>query len=90
MAAWNLTRLWLGNYYRTYPQTVEDEVKSALKDPQDFHFGPKPIFRDNHKKLKRGHAITDGHYVSSRWPGDAHSFTISFMKLFPNREGKNS
>lgn len=40
LAAWNLTRFWLGDYYRTYPQTVEDEVKSALKDPGDFFSDP--------------------------------------------------
>ncbi len=82
MAAWNLTRFWLGDYYRTYAQSVEDEVKANLKDPSDFHFGPKPILRDNHKKIKRGHSLIDGNYVSSRWPGDAHSFVYSFMKLF--------
>ncbi|WP_408611606.1 type 1 glutamine amidotransferase domain-containing protein [Leptospira ainlahdjerensis] len=82
MAAWNLTKLWLGDYYRTYSQSVEDEVKENLKDPKDFQFGPKPIFRDNLKNIKRGHSITDGNYVSSRWPGDAHSFVNSFMKLF--------
>ncbi|MBM9499548.1 DJ-1/PfpI family protein [Leptospira sp. 201903071] len=82
MAAWNLTKFWLGDYYRTYSQSVEDEVKENLKDPKDFQFGPKPIFRDSLKKIKRGHSITDGNYVSSRWPGDAYSFVNSFMKLF--------
>ncbi|MDV6237700.1 type 1 glutamine amidotransferase domain-containing protein [Leptospira ellisii] len=82
LAAWNLTRLWLGDYYRTYPQTVEDEVRSVLKDPGDFFFGPKPVFRDSHKKLKRGHVVVDGNYVSARWPGDAYSFANSFINLF--------
>jgi protease I len=38
MAAWWLTRWWLGDYYRTYPETVEDEVRRALASPE----GPAP------------------------------------------------
>src|SRR5262249_28810092 len=30
MMAWALTCLWLGNYYRTYPTPVEDEVRAVL------------------------------------------------------------
>ncbi|XDD52086.1 type 1 glutamine amidotransferase domain-containing protein [Leptospira sp. WS92.C1] len=86
MAAWNLTKLWLGDYYRTYPQSVEDEVKAALKSPDDFHFGPKPIFRDSHTKPERGHVVIDGNYISARWPGDAYSFANSFIKLFKHSQ----
>jgi hypothetical protein len=35
LIAWRLTRLYLGDYYRTYPTTVEDEVRSALARPED-------------------------------------------------------
>ena len=40
LIAWRLTRFYLGNYYRTYQTTVEDEVRSALARPEDFIRGP--------------------------------------------------
>jgi hypothetical protein len=30
LTAWALTRDWLGDYCRTYPTTVEDEVSAVL------------------------------------------------------------
>jgi len=33
LGAWSLTRAWLGGYYRTYKQTVQDEVRAALANP---------------------------------------------------------
>lgn len=83
MAAYNLTRLWLGNYYRTYPETtVQDEVTAALSSPKDFLAGPTPdIRRDKPEKMKRGFTVTDGNYISARWPGDAYNFAQGFIKL---------
>ena len=43
LIAWRLTRLYLGDYYRTYPTTVEDEVRLALARPEDFITGPLPV-----------------------------------------------
>lgn len=40
LSAWSLTRWWLGDYYRTYPQTVEAEVKQNLAKPSQFQSGP--------------------------------------------------
>ena len=40
LIARRLTRLYLGDYYRTYPTTIEDEVGSALARPEDFITGP--------------------------------------------------
>ena len=45
MLAWTLTRAWLGDYYRTYPQTVQGEVCEALASPADFITGPLPLRR---------------------------------------------
>ncbi|MEZ4743913.1 MAG: type 1 glutamine amidotransferase domain-containing protein [Bdellovibrionota bacterium] len=81
LAAWALTSAWLGRYYRTYPQTVEDEVKSVLRSKSDFLKGPNPLLRDNPKALSRGFIVEDGNYISARWPGDAHLFGHSFLKL---------
>jgi hypothetical protein len=52
---WNLTRLYLGDYYRTYPVTVEDEVTAALARPEDFQHGPThhPRHAEPAKRLRR-------------------------------------
>jgi len=53
LLAYNLTRLWLKDYYLTYPgMTVEDEVKSALKNQNNFISGSFPIFRDKENDFK--------------------------------------
>ena len=83
MAAWALTCLWLGNYYRTYAVTVEAEVKSCLVAASDFVQGPTPIFRDEPSRLERGFCVRDGNYLSARWPGDAHRFASEFLKMIP-------
>jgi protease I len=80
MLAWNLTRLYLGDYYRTYPRTVEDEVTAALARPEDFKRGPLSIARDTPER-PNGFSIVDGRYVSARWPGDAHGFSRAFAGL---------
>jgi protease I len=80
LLAWNLTRLYLGDYYRTYPTTVEDEVKAALAQPDDFQPGPSSILRDTPVRPD-GFTVTDGKYVSARWPGDAHGFSRAFAGL---------
>ena len=82
LAAYNLTRLWLKDYYLTYPEiTVEDEVKSALADANNFHQGPTPVLRDDMEHLSRGFTLTDRNYISARWPGDAYGFALGFIKL---------
>jgi len=73
MLAWQITRAWLGNYYRTYDQSVQAEVTAALAKPEDFLEGPMPLTRDSEKNLKSGFVVRDRHYLSARWPGDAHS-----------------
>lgn len=79
--AFHLTKWNLGKYYLTYPETVQDEVTSALKSPNDFIQGPMPILRDSPDKLSRGFTVRDGNYLSARWPGDVYSFAIEFLKM---------
>jgi putative intracellular protease/amidase len=82
LTAYNLTRLWLGDYYLTYPGlTVEDEVRACLSDPNHFHIGRQPLFRDDMKHLHRGFTVRDRNYLSARWPGDAYSFSLAFVKM---------
>ncbi|MFK0024618.1 type 1 glutamine amidotransferase domain-containing protein [Streptomyces sp. NPDC090798] len=78
------TTAWrLGRYYRTYPAYVEDEVRSALADPEtQFVRGPRTLTR-------RGTAtddtdafvVEDGRYLSARWPGDAYLFAHRYLAL---------
>lgn len=80
LTAWAMTYLWLGDYYRTYPITVEREVSLALASKSDFIKGPLPVFRDSNSSLEKGFCLRDGKYLSARWPGDAHCFATEFLK----------
>jgi protease I len=82
LLAYNLTRLWLKDYYLTYPGlTTEDEVKSVLADSNNFTKGPTPLLKDNLKNLKRGFVVRDRNYLSARWPGDIYNFSLEFIKM---------
>lgn len=81
LLAYHLTRVKLGDYYLTYPITVEDEVISTLQSADDFAHGPTPVFRDDMKHLSRGFTVRDGNYLSARWPGDAHKFASEFLEM---------
>ena len=71
ISAWKL-----GNYYRTYPAYVEDEVRAALADPANqFQRGPMlPLARGNETDDRPAFVVEDGRYLSARWPGDAYLF----------------
>lgn len=87
LTAYNLTRMWLGDYYLTYPNlTVEDEVKSVLSNSVNFLKGKTPTSRDSTEKLSRGYSVRDQNFVSARWPGDVYNFTYAFIKLFDERK----
>jgi protease I len=85
LTAWALTCLYLGGYYRTYPTTVEDEVRAALAAPEDFIRGPISIVRDAPNNLAAGFTVRDGNYLSARWPGDAHRFSNEFSLMLAYR-----
>jgi protease I len=84
LLAWTLTRLRRGDYYRTYPVPVEDEVTAALARPEDFVAGPTPLTRDTPER-PNGFSVIDGQYVSARWPGDAHGFALALAGLLPGK-----
>ncbi len=82
LLAYNLTRLWLKDYYLTYPnKTVEDEVKSVISKSSNFLKGPTPLLRDDENELNRGYVVKDRNYLSARWPGDIYSFSLEFVKM---------
>ena len=83
LLGYQLTRLWLKDYYLTYPGlTVEDEVIAALKNTENFIKGPSPILRDTPDKMKRGFVVRDRNYISGRWPGDVYNFATEYAQLF--------
>lgn len=81
LLAWNLTRLWQGDYYRTYDITTEGEVRLNLENQNQFIKGPLPLRRDSPSDLSPGFFVRDGNFISARWPGDAHSFSNEFLKM---------
>jgi putative intracellular protease/amidase len=79
-----LATAWrLGRYYRTYPAYVEDEVKAALDDPaSQFERGPRVLAaRGTESDDGPAFTVTDGNYVSARWPGDAYLLARRFSAL---------
>ncbi len=87
LLGYQLTRLWLKDYYLTYPEiTVEDEVKSVLSEASNFLKGAFPIFRDNYDNMKRGFIVKDRNYLSARWPGDVYNFSLEFVKMINERK----
>jgi protease I len=81
MLAWRLTRHRLGDYYRTYPRTVQDEVAAALRTPADFLVGPPALLRDSDRHPGLGFTVRDSAYLSARWPGDVHRFAREFAAM---------
>jgi protease I len=81
LTGWALTCLYLGDYFRTYPTTVQDEVKAALAAPEHFIAGPISFARDSPSNLTAGFTVRDGNYLSARWFGDAHRFANEFAMM---------
>jgi putative intracellular protease/amidase len=81
LPAWVMTAPWLGRYYRTYPQTVEEEVTAALSSPTDFLRGPLLAVRDSADRLQPGFTVRDGQLLTARWPGDCHRFAAEWVQL---------
>jgi putative intracellular protease/amidase len=74
-SAWLATAWKLGRYYRTYDEYVEDEVRAALDDPDQFVRGPRALFRrGTSEDDSAAFVVEDKSYVSARWPGDAYLF----------------
>jgi protease I len=52
-----------------------------LTRPEDFITGPLPLRRDSAARFTLGFTVRDGHYLSARWPGDAHRFASEFAAM---------
>ena len=76
-----LATFWkLGRYYRTYDAYVEEEVRAALAQSDDFVRGPFEMStRGTDTDDAAAFVVEDGSYVSARWPGDAYLFAKKLM-----------
>jgi protease I len=81
LSAWAMTGLWLRRYYRTYRDTVEEEVTKALASKRDFIPGPFSIMREGPDKPKVGFTVRDGNYLSARFYMDAYRFAQEFVAM---------
>lgn len=66
--AYLLTAWKLGDYYRTYPEYVQDEVIRAVGERKLFETGPLLASYGN------PFTVRDGELLTARWPGDASRF----------------
>mgnify|MGYP000483232274 CR=1 FL=1 len=72
--AWLATKLTRGDYFRTYPTWVQDEVKSALGPDGRWQAGPLlPLHGE-------GFVVEDGNLITARWPGDAERFAATLVQ----------
>jgi hypothetical protein len=85
-SAFMLTAWRLGRYYRTYPAYVEDEVKAALADADQFVRGARVLSeRGTDTDDAAAFVVQHDSYLSARWPGDAYLFAKRFRKLLEAR-----
>jgi len=81
-SAYFATSWRLGRYYRTYPDYVEDEVRAALKNREDFVRGPLVFSkRGSDHDDRPALLVRDANYLSARWPGDAYLFAKGLINL---------
>ncbi len=76
--------------------SVESEVICALRRPEDFiDVDPKDsnarrkrdgLHRDTIQDQRPAHVVTDGNYISARWPGDVHTFAKRYAELLASRK----
>jgi putative intracellular protease/amidase len=72
-------------------RSVEQEVQRALASPDDFLDVPADapdafwkasgLFRDSIDDARPAFVVRDGNYLSARWPGDVHTFAMTFAGM---------
>jgi putative intracellular protease/amidase len=70
-AGYYLTFWRLGDYYRTYPEYVEDETVKVLKERSDFLHGGS---------ISKPFVVEDGNLITARYPADAHLFAQKLVE----------
>ncbi|MEQ1640761.1 MAG: type 1 glutamine amidotransferase domain-containing protein [Novosphingobium sp.] len=71
-----LTDRALPGHYRTYPETVEAEVKRLIGLDGIFERGGLIPRYAGRRNPEAGFVVQDGNYVSARWPGDAWTLAL--------------
>ncbi len=84
--AYQATRWWLGSYYRTYPESVESEVRGSLASASDFRQGLWLPYRDTPQGGGPVNVVVDDNLVTARWPGDCYTFGHAFVSLLASRQ----
>ncbi len=73
------TKATRGDYFRTYPEWVQDEVRRAIGP--DGEWKPGPLLPVHGK----GFVVEDGALITARWPGDAERFAATLVELLEQR-----
>ena len=76
-----LTNRALPRHYRTYPISVEDEVRQRIRPGGRFERGGLFPRYSSGKAPEAGFVLRDGHYLSARWPGDAWTLAVRLLDL---------
>ena len=76
-----LTNRALPGHYRTYPISVEDEVRQRIRPGGRFERGGLFPRYSSGKAPEAGFVLRDGHYLSARWPGDAWTLAVRLLDL---------
>jgi protease I len=71
----------LTGHYRTYPESVEAEVRRLIGPAGRFERGPLFPRYAGAAAPHAGFVVTDGAYVSGRWPGDAWTLALQMSAL---------
>lgn len=85
-----LTQSALPGHYRTYPKSVEAEVKHRIRPGGLFERGglfPRYAGRRN---PEAGFVVQDGNYLSARWPGDAWTLALRLNDLLDAHNGRGT
>lgn len=72
----SLTARALPGHYRTYPESVEHEVRRRIVPAGQFLRGPLLPRYAGEAAPEAGFVVADGPYLSARWPGDAWTLAL--------------
>ncbi len=76
-----LTAGALPGHFRTYPESVEAEVKRLIGPKGQFERGPLLPRYASVKDPHAGFVVQDMRYLSARWPGDAWTLALRLLDL---------
>ncbi len=76
-----LTNRALSGHYRTYPVSVETEVRQRIGKAGTFERGGLFPRYAGRKNPEAGFVVQDGNYLSARWPGDAWTLALRLNEV---------